>query len=318
MAHVQSTFSARRVITLAVFYFASLWAVILPLPRLAEAVSLSDVLALIRDKANFAAGDLSCGMVEFAAGYDKVNDISGVSLLLPENDAWNYAMMGYQGMNPSATTASDPLLEALDTMVKSKGAVASLNAMSANAKNAMSRLAKYMAIREYISPQEMASGKPVFPSEQYKDGRFSLNTLLNQPLYLYGNVTGIGSNTALDHVFIGSDMGPIEAVRAIATNTSDPVSVDQFSKGGNAGVPKAVARVNLAGGQGTSEKFLGKTTSSSDMGALAVSMVVFPANMGSLTSYDAVSTYGKGAGTFALYGSSMALILSMIAALLLV
>ncbi|CAI5497257.1 unnamed protein product [Closterium sp. Naga37s-1] len=293
MAHVQSTSSA-RVITFAVLYSASICALILPLLRPAEAVPLSDVLSLLCDKAQFPTGDLSSGMVEFAAGYDKVNDISGVSLLLPENHAWNSAMMGYQGMNPSATTATDPLLEALDTMVKSKGAVASLNAMSANAKNAMSRLAKFMAIREYISPQDMASGKPVFPSEQYKDGRFSLNTLVNQPLYLYGNVTGIGSDTALDHVFIGTDLGPIEAVRAIATNTSDPVSVEQFSKGGNAGVPKAVARVNLAGGQGVTEKFLGKTTSSSDMGAIEVSSVVFPANMGSLTSYDAVSPYGKG------------------------
>ncbi|CAI5509801.1 unnamed protein product [Closterium sp. Naga37s-1] len=207
MANIQSTSSARHVLTFAVLYSASIWAVILPLPRLAEAVALSDVLAQIRDQAQFPSSDLSAGMVEFSAGYDKVTDISSVSLLLPSNDAWSQALSGYQGMNPSATTASDPLYEALDTMVKSKGAVASLNAMSANAKNAMSRLAKYMAIREYISVQDMESGK--------------------------------------------------------------------------------------------------------------VSSAVFPANMGSLTSYDAVSPYGKGAGTFALYGSSMALVLSMIAALLL-
>ncbi|CAI5951118.1 unnamed protein product [Closterium sp. NIES-64] len=306
MAHVQSTSSA-RVITFAVLYSASICALILPLLRPAEAVPLSDVLSKLRHKDQFLTGHLSSsGMVEFAAGYEKVNDISGVSLLLPENDAWNSALMGYQGMNPSATTATDPLLEALDTMVKSKGAVASLNAMSANAKNAMSRLAKFMAIREYISSQDMASGK-------YKDGRFSLNTLVNQPLYLYGNVTGDGSDTALDHVFIGTDLGPIEAVRAIATNSSDPMSM-QFRKWGNAGVPKAVARVNQAVGEGVTGKFLGITTLSSDTEAIEVSSVVFPANMGSLTSYDAVTPYGKGAGTFALYGNSMALVLSMIAA----
>ncbi|CAI7899540.1 unnamed protein product [Closterium sp. NIES-53] len=271
MANIQSTSSARNVLTFAGLYSTSIWAVILPLPRLAEAVALSDVLAQIRDQARFPSKDLSAGMVEFATGYDKVTDISSVSLLLSSNDAWSQALSGYQGMNPSATNASDPLYEAFETMVKSKGAVTSLKSMSASAKNALSWLAKYMAIREYISPQDMESGKP---------------------LYLYRNVTSSSTVKGIDAFFIGSDIGPIEAIKYNVTN--DPLSAAAYTTGGDAGGPKAVARVNGAGGQGTYEKFLGKTTSSEYMGAIEVSSAVFPTNMGSLTSYDAVSPYGKG------------------------
>ncbi|GJP44676.1 hypothetical protein CLOM_g4041 [Closterium sp. NIES-68] len=294
MARLQSPSSA-FVLTFSVLLSASLWAA--TLPRVAHAVDLSYVLEQIRNKTlmdPYIAG-ISAGMVEFAAGYDKVKDITGGSLVLPEDNGWTSALAGYKAKNPTATTASDPVLEALDTIVNQKGSVSSLNSMSNNGKNAMSRLAKFLAVRDFITPSEMTTGK-------YKSGKFSLSTLVNQPIFLYGGVTG--ATTSLDHAFTGTDLG---------------LTVSSGSgSGSEAGGPKAVASVNSAFQLATSTRVLGTTTSSSDMTFIVTDAVVFPANMGSLTSYDPVSPYGKAAGSFALSGNYMALVLSLIALLALV
>ncbi|CAI5956532.1 unnamed protein product [Closterium sp. NIES-65] len=280
--------SSTRALTLAVLFSASLW--VASLPRSADAVQLSYVLSQIRNKTNTGANaDISAGMVEFAAGYDKVDDITGGSLLLPINDGWTNALAAYKTNNPSATTSSDPVLEALSTIVSSSGSLSALNGMSSNAKNAMSRLAKFMS---------------------YKNGRFSLNTALNQPIYLYANVTGVlTTGSGIDHVFTGTDRGAV-----------DPTTYKKngLVAGSGAGGPKAVGDVTAVFGLASSAQVLGKTTSSSDMSAIVVSDPVFPATMSSLTSSDPVQPYGKGAGSFAIYGNLLALGLSVIALLVLI
>ncbi|GJP37087.1 hypothetical protein CLOM_g21531 [Closterium sp. NIES-68] len=301
MARLQSPSSA-FVLTFSVLLSASLWAA--TLPRVAHAVDLSYVLEQIRNKTlmdPYIAG-ISAGMVEFAAGYDKVKDITGGSLVLPEDNGWTSALAGYKAKNPTATTASDPVLEALDTIVNQKGSVSSLNSMSNNGKNAMSRLAKFLAVRDFITPSEMTTGK-------YKSGKFSLSTLVNQPIFLYGGVTG--ATTSLDHAFTGTDLG---LTVSSGSGSGSGGSVTESEAGG----PKAVARVNGAFQLVTSTQVLGTTTSSSDMTFIVTDAVVFPANMGSLTSYDPVSPYGKAAGSFALSGNYMALVLSLIGLLALV
>ncbi|CAI5457810.1 unnamed protein product [Closterium sp. Yama58-4] len=293
--------SSTRALTLAVLFSVSLW--VATLPRSADAVQLSYVLSQIRNRTNTgnANVDMSAGVVEFAAGYDKATDISGGSYLVPVNDGWTNALAGYKTLNPSATTSSDPVLEALSTVVSSSGSVSALNAMSANAKNAMSRLAKFMAIIQYIAPSDMQTGN-------YKNGRFSLSTALNQPIYLYANVTGSLPAAGLDHVFTGTDRG-----------TVDPTTykTNGLVAGSGAGGPKAVADVTAAFGLSSSTQVLGKTTSSSDMSAIVVTDPVFPATMSSLTSSDPVQPYGKGAGSFAMYGNFLGLGLSLIALLVL-
>ncbi|CAI5494048.1 unnamed protein product [Closterium sp. Naga37s-1] len=294
--------SSTRALTLAVLFSASLW--VASLPRSADAVQLSYVLSQIRNKTNTGANaDISAGMVEFAAGYDKVDDITGGSLLLPINDGWTNALAAYKTNNPSATTSSDPVLEALSTIVSSSGSLSALNGMSSNAKNAMSRLAKFMSVREYVGPTEMQTGT-------YKNGRFSLNTALNQPIYLYANVTGVlTTGSGIDHVFTGTDRGAV-----------DPTTYKKngLVAGSGAGGPKAVGDVTAVFGLASSTQVLGKTTSSSDMSAIVVSDPVFPATMSSLTSSDPVQPYGKGAGSFAIYGIFLALGLSVIALLVLI
>ncbi|CAI5457812.1 unnamed protein product [Closterium sp. Yama58-4] len=221
-------------------------------------------------------------MVEFAAGYDKVDDITGGSLLLPLNDGWTNALAGYKINNPFATTSSDPVLEALSTVVSSSGSVSALNGMSANAKNALSRLAKFMSITQYVGPNDMQGGN-------YKNGRFSLTTALNQPIYLYGNVTGaLTTGSGVDHIFTGTDRGAVDPTTYMKNG---------LIAGSGAGGPKAVSRVASAFALSSSTSVLGKITSSSDMSAIVVSDAVFPATMGSLTSSDPVQPYGKAHGS---------------------
>ncbi|CAI7730467.1 unnamed protein product [Closterium sp. NIES-53] len=288
MAHIQSTSSA-RVLTFAVLCSA-LW--VATLPRIADAVPLSYVLSQIRDTSNTDGkpADMTAGVVEFAAGYDKVDDISGSSLLFPINEGWTSALTGYKAKNPSATSSSDPVLEALTTVLSSSGSLSALNGMSANAKNALSRLAKFMAIRGTISTTDMESGS-------YKNGRFSFDTEVNQPMYLYANVTGAlmyASIGGLDHVFTGTDRGAV-----------DPTTYKKngLIAGSDDGGPKAAADVLVAVILRTSRVKGAIKTTDSDMTAMFVTDVAFPANMGSLTSSDPVSPYGKGAlwgvdGTF--------------------
>ncbi|CAI5457789.1 unnamed protein product [Closterium sp. Yama58-4] len=311
MTHIQSP-SWARVLTFAVLCSALLW--VATLPRVADAVSLSYVLSQIRDAATHTDGKpagMTAGVVEFAARYDKVDDISDSSLLLPINEGWTSALAGYKAKNPAATTSSDPVLEALSTVVSSSGSVSALNAMSANGKNAMSRLAKFMAIRGTISTTDMASGS-------YKNGRFTFDTEVNQPMYLYANVTGAlvyASIEGLDHVFTGTDRGSV-----------DPTTYKKngLMAGSDDGTPRAAADVLVAfivqAGVVRSGSYTITTsaTPTSNMTALFVTDVAFPANMGSLTSSDPVSTYGKDAGRFALYGNSLALVLSLIVVLVLV
>ncbi|CAI5520032.1 unnamed protein product [Closterium sp. Naga37s-1] len=320
MAHTSS--SLPRVLTFAVLY-SSLWLAILP--RSTDAVSLSYVLSQLTNMGNTGskAANMSAAMVEFAAGYDKVTDIGGCSLLVPYNDGWTRALAGYKTKNPSATTASDPILEALSTVVNSPGSVAPLNAMSANAKNALSRLAKFLAVATYIAPMDMVTGsvsvpplaaspdQPTshcflcirFPSKQYKTGRFSLSTEVNQPVYLYGNASGSPFKSAsLDHAFTGTDRG------------SDASAKNGLMAGVDAGGPKAVAGAKSSVSMTSTTSILDKTTSSSQVSATYLTDVVFPANMGSLTSTDAVGIYGKGAGRLA---KSLGLIISLVAAVLL-
>ncbi|CAI7788783.1 unnamed protein product [Closterium sp. NIES-53] len=293
--------SSMRALALAVFFSASLW--VATLPRSADAVELSYVLSQIRNSSNTGPKpvDFSAGMVEFAAGYDKATDISGGSLLLPINDGWTNALAGYKKINPAATTSSDPVLEALSTIVSSSGSVSALNGMSANAKNAMSRLAKFMVISQYVGPADMQTGN-------YKNGRFSLSTELNQPIFLYANVTGSMPAAGLDHVFTGTDRGTVDPTTSAKNG---------LVAGSDAGGPKAVADVTAAFALSSSTQVLGKTTSSSDMSAIVVTDPVFPATMSSLTSSDPVQPYGKGAGSLAVYGNLFALGLSLIALLVL-
>ncbi|CAI7901432.1 unnamed protein product, partial [Closterium sp. NIES-53] len=269
--------SSMRALALAVFFSASLW--VATLPRSADAVELSYVLSQIRNSSNTGPKpvDFSAGMVEFAAGYDKATDISGGSLLLPINDGWTNALAGYKKINPAATTSSDPVLEALSTIVSSSGSVSALNGMSANAKNAMSRLAKFMVISQYVGPADMQTGN-------YKNGRFSLSTELNQPIFLYANVTGSMPAAGLDHVFTGTDRGTVDPTTSAKNG---------LVAGSDAGGPKAVADVTAAFALSSSTQVLGKTTSSSDMSAIVVTDPVFPATMSSLTSSDPVQPYGK-------------------------
>ncbi|CAI5528722.1 unnamed protein product [Closterium sp. Naga37s-1] len=151
---------------------SALWVATLP-PRLVDAVPLLYVLSQIRYTSTVEGqlADMTAGVVEFAAGYDKVDDISGSTHLFPINDGWTNALAGYKTNNRSATPASDPVFEALDTIVKSPGSVSALNAMSANAKNALSRLAKFMAIRGTILTTDMASGNSC---DDGKEGGFKI------------------------------------------------------------------------------------------------------------------------------------------------
>ncbi|CAI7820864.1 unnamed protein product [Closterium sp. NIES-54] len=284
MAHIQSTSSA-RVLTFAVLCSA-LW--VATLPRIADAVPLSYVLSQIRDTSNTDGkpADMTAGVVEFAAGYDKVDDISGSSLLFPINEGWTSALTGYKAKNPSATSSSDPVLEALTTVLSSSGSLSALNGMSANAKNALSRLAKFMAIRGTISTTDMESGSVSVPQ-----------LVESTPMYLYANVTGAlmyASIGGLDHVFTGTDRGAV-----------DPTTYKKngLIAGSDDGGPKAAADVLVAVILRTSRVKGAIKTTDSDMTAMFVTDVAFPANMGSLTSSDPVSPYGKGAlwgvdGTF--------------------
>ncbi|CAI6012798.1 unnamed protein product [Closterium sp. NIES-65] len=279
MAHMQSTLSARD-LTFAVLCSA-LW--VATLPRIADSVPLSYVLSQIRDTSNtdVKPAGMTAGVVEFAAGYDKVDDISGSSLLFPINEGWTSALTGYKAKNPSATTSSDPVLEALNTVVSSSGSVSALNCMSANGKNALSRLAKFMAIRGTISTTDMESGS-------YKNGRFSFDTEVNQPIYLYANVTGAlryASIGGLDHVFTGTDRGAVEPTT---------YKKNGLMAGSDDGTPRAAADVLVAAILTTSRVKGAIKTTDSDMTAMFVTDVAFPANMGSLTSSDPVSPYGKG------------------------
>ncbi|CAI6012814.1 unnamed protein product [Closterium sp. NIES-65] len=245
---------------------------------------ISYVLSQIRNTTNTAPTpvDFSARIVEFAAGYDNATDISGGSLLLPINDGWTNALAGYKTLNPAATTSSDPVLEALSTVVSSSGSVSALNGMSANAKNALSRLAKFMSISQCIQPTDMQTGN-------YKNGRFSFSTALNQPIYLYANVTGSLTAAGLVHVFTGTDRGTVDPTTSAKNG---------LVAGSDAGGPKAVADVAAAFGMSSSSlsgstQVLGDTTSSSDMTAIVVTDPVFPATMSSLTSSDPVQPYGK-------------------------
>ncbi|CAI5506518.1 unnamed protein product [Closterium sp. Naga37s-1] len=279
MAHMQSTSSA-RVLTFAVLCSA-LW--VATLPRIADAVPLSYMVSQIRytSNTNGKPADMTAGVVKFAAGYDKVDDISGSSLLFPINEGWTSALTGYKAKNPSATTLSDPVLKALSTVVSSSGSVSVLNGMSANGKNALSRLAKFMAIRGTISTTDMESGR------QYKNGRFTFDTEVNQPMYLYANVNGalmyarIGG---LDHVFTRTDRGLV-----------DPTTYKKngLMAGSEDGTPKAAADVLVAVILTTSRVKGAIKTTDSDMNAMFVTDA-FPVNVFSLTSSDPVSPYGKG------------------------
>ncbi|CAI5457807.1 unnamed protein product, partial [Closterium sp. Yama58-4] len=251
--------SSTRTLSLAALFSASL--------------SLSYVLSQIRNTTNTGPNpvEFSGGIVEFAAGYDNVTDISGGSILLPVNDGWTNALAGYKTLNPSATTSSDPVLEALSTVVSSSGSVSALNAMSANAKNALSRLAKFMAISQCIQPTDMQTGN-------YKNGRFSFSTALNQPIYLYANVTGSLLAADLVHVFTGTDRGTVDSASYMKSG---------LVAGSDAGGPKAVADVAAAFRMSSFTQVLSNVT------AIVVTDPVFPATMSSLTSSDPVQPYGK-------------------------
>ncbi|GJP39054.1 hypothetical protein CLOM_g23446 [Closterium sp. NIES-68] len=342
--------SPRLVLTLAVLLSASLFAA--NLPRFADAVPVSFVLQQIRNKTNTdpVTADISAGMVEFAAGYDKVDDIAGGTLFLPSDAAWKPALDGYKTRNASATTASDPLLEALDTLVTSKGTLAALNSMSSGGRNALSRLAKFLAVREYLDSAKLNS--------TYKSGRFSFSSLLNQNIWLYGDsVTGLWYLTGTDpdlllkpptgsaKVAVAAPAAPAPASASASApapapmvdtpvDTALPPAAAPGSAPAPAGTPRAGGALVPGSGVGgpvsvamleivlplySKNTILGVTTSSSDMSVNLISAVVFPSNMASLTTYDATSAYGTATkGVSALLSNGMALLAALMALLVLV
>ncbi|CAI5509825.1 unnamed protein product [Closterium sp. Naga37s-1] len=345
--------SSRMVLTFAALLSASILAA--SLPRLADAVPVSFVLTQVRNKTNTSpfTADISAGMVEFAAGYDKVDDIAGGTLFLPIDTAWTTALDGYKALNATATTASDPLLEALDTLVKSKGALAALNSMTSGGRNALSRLAKFMAIREYLDNTKLNS--------TYKSGRFSFSSLMNQNIWLYGDtaenswfLTGTDPDfllkpptgsaklaaTAAPPPASASSAAPASApapaplvdttvdtppaaapapaVAAPSPAGAAPAPAGGLVAGSGAGGPKAVSVVAIVLPLFSKNTILGVTTSSSDVSVNLVSDVVFPSNMASLTMFDATSAYGTAnKGANALFSNGIALLAALMALLVL-
>ncbi|CAI7730193.1 unnamed protein product [Closterium sp. NIES-53] len=343
----RATPSSRLVLTFAALLSASLLAA--SLPRLADAVPLSFVLTQVRNKTNTSpfTADISAGMVEFAAGYDQATDIAGGTLFLPIDAAWTAALNGYKSANASATTASDPLLEALDTLVKTNGSLASLNSMSSGGRNALSRLAKFLAIREYLDNAKLNS--------TYKSGRFSFSSLLNQNIWLYGDtaadvwyLTGTDPDFLLKPPTGSAKLAAVVAAPAPASSAAPasapapaPVldtTVDTppaaapapaapapagsgtgaLVPGSGAGGPKAVSVLAIVLPLYSKNTILGVTTSSSDVSVNLVSDVVFPSNMASLTSFDATSAYGTvNKGANALFSNGVALLAALVALLVL-
>ncbi|CAI5460052.1 unnamed protein product [Closterium sp. Yama58-4] len=352
----RASHSSALVLTFAALLSASFLAS--SLPRLADAVPLSFVLTQVRNKTNtdpFTA-NIAAGMVEFAAGYDKADDIAGGTLFLPIDTAWPAALDGYKALNANATTASDPLLEALDTLVKTNGSLASLNSMSSGGRNALSRLAKFLAIREYLDNTKLNS--------TYKSGRFSFSSLLNQNIWLYGDsAANLWYLTGTDPDFLlkpptaklaaaaapppapASSAAPASAPAPspLADNTVDtppaaapaPVvpaptapgpaapapagsGTGALVPGSGAGGPKAVAVLAIVLPLYSKNTILGVTTSSSDVSVNLISDVVFPSNMPSLTSFDATSAYGTvNKGANALLSNGIALLAALMALLVL-
>ncbi|CAI5497280.1 unnamed protein product [Closterium sp. Naga37s-1] len=349
--------SSRVVLTFAALLSASFLTA--SLPRLADAVPLSFVLTQVRNKTNTSpfTADISAGMVEFAAGYDKATDIAGGTLFLPIDAAWTAALNGYKAANASATIASDPLLEALDTLVKTNGSLGSLNSMSSGGRNALSRLAKFLAIREYLDNAKLNS--------TYKSGRFSFSSLLNQNIWLYGDTAAdVWYLTGTDPDFLlkpptGSaklaatvaapapasgaapasapapapfadttvDTPPAAAPAPAAPAPAAPApaapapagsGTGALVPGSGAGGPKAVSVLAIVLPLYSKNTILGVTTSSSDVSVNLVSDVVFPSNMASLTSFDATSAYGTvDKGANALFSNGIALLAALMALLVL-
>ncbi|CAI7890197.1 unnamed protein product, partial [Closterium sp. NIES-53] len=143
----------------------------------------------------------------------------------------------------------------------------------------------------------------LFPSKQYKNGRFNLSTALNQPIFLYANVTGSMPAAGLDHVFTGTDRGTVDPTTSYENG---------LVAGSDAGGPKAVAYVTVAFTLFSFTEVLGKTTWTSEMSGFVVTDPVFPATMSSLTSSDPVQPYGKGTGSLFAVGLSLIALLILL------